>query len=114
VLQARDGSAALLRAQRHAGAIDLLLTDVVLRGMSGKDLAGLLGQLRPGTRVLLMSGYPDAEVVQDIAGGASFLAKPFTEEALLLSVREALEAALPVAATTGGDGATTWLSRGRS
>jgi two-component system cell cycle sensor histidine kinase/response regulator CckA len=92
VLQARDGSAALLRAQQHAGEIDLLLTDVVLRGMSGKDLAGLLGQLRPGTRVLLMSGYPDA----DVATGAGFLAKPFTEEALLLSVREALDAALPV------------------
>jgi len=94
VLRARTGSVALVLARQHGEGIDLLLTDVVLRGMSGKDLAGLMGELRPGTRVLLMSGYPDA----DVADGALFLAKPFTEEALLLNVRDALDALPPVMA----------------
>src|ERR1700688_4869398 len=59
VLAARDGAEALAVSQAHAGPIDLMITDVVMPGMNGKQLAEELRASRPGIRVLFISGYPE-------------------------------------------------------
>jgi PAS domain S-box-containing protein len=78
---------------RHAGAIHLLLTDVVMPGMSGKELARRVTQSYPGTRVLYMSGYTTDTVVHHgvLESGIHFLQKPFTSTALAAKVREVLD-----------------------
>jgi len=78
---------------RHAGAIDLLLTDVVMPGMSGKELARRVSQRRPGIRVLYMSGYTTDTVVHHgvVESGTHFLQKPFTSTSLATKVREVLD-----------------------
>jgi PAS domain S-box-containing protein len=95
VLAARDGSEALDLSAQHAGPIELLLTDVVMPGMSGPELARHVGGRRPGIPVLYISGYapealgePDALVADN-----ALLAKPFTAAALLQAVRSRLDAA---------------------
>jgi CheY-like chemotaxis protein len=92
VLEASNGDEALAIASKHDGAIDLLLTDVVMPGMSGKELAEQLGRLRPDMRVLFMSGYL-ADLLERgaIAAGIPFLEKPFTAVQLLKEVRRALD-----------------------
>jgi CheY-like chemotaxis protein len=94
VLVAEGGEEALNVADQHRGEIHLLLTDLVMPGMSGKQLAERLVAARPEVHVLYMSGY-SANVVPP------FLAKPFVRDELLVRVREALEpdaeAAAPVA-----------------
>jgi two-component system, cell cycle sensor histidine kinase and response regulator CckA len=86
-------AAALALACRHAGPIDLLLTDVVMPGMGGPEVAARLGALRPEARVLYMSGYPAAVIGQRqlLPAGTPFLEKPFTEESLLRKVRDLLD-----------------------
>jgi CheY-like chemotaxis protein len=86
VLVAGGGAEALELAERHAGAIDVLLTDVVMPGMLGKEVAERVAALRPGIRTLFMSGYaqPVIEVGRDI------IDKPFTEAALLDRLRTLL------------------------
>jgi len=94
VLEAQDAAAARRICEGHAGTIDLLLTDVVMPRMNGRELAeALLGQ-RPAMRVLYMSGYTDdAVVLQGILhDGANFLEKPFRPDSLARKVREVLEA----------------------
>ncbi len=93
VLEAGDASHALALAKERAGDIDLLLTDVVMPGFNGRQLARQVEQLYPQTKVLLMSGYT-AEIVaqqdgKELAG--AFLEKPFTPEQLGLKVREVLD-----------------------
>jgi two-component system, cell cycle sensor histidine kinase and response regulator CckA len=93
VLEASDGPSALHIAEVHAGKIDLLLTDVVMPGMNGGELARRLRGLRSGLRVVFMSGY-SAEAVAThgvLSPGAAFLQKPFSVEELLERLREALE-----------------------
>jgi signal transduction histidine kinase len=94
VLSARHGAEALLTAERHAGAIQLLLADVVMPGMSGIELAARLTALRPEMRVLLTSGYSGDRVGRAGPGGAprEILRKPFTSETLAHRVRQALDA----------------------
>ena len=93
VLDTRHGGEALLTCERHQGAIHLLLTDVILSQMSGRELAERLGRLRPEMKVLYMSGYSGDAVAQhgilDLA--ASFLQKPFSTESLITKVREVLD-----------------------
>jgi PAS domain S-box-containing protein len=93
VLSAADGIAAIDAAHQHAGKIDLLLTDVVMPKMQGKELAEVISSTRPGIRVLFMSGY--AEPMLGDTGaldpGILLLEKPFTEPSLLTKVREALD-----------------------
>ena len=96
ILEAADASHAELLAERHAGPIHLLLTDVVMPGAHGPELARRLRSTRPDMRVLLMSGYTDDELVVDgMLGGADFLAKPFTPTELGLRVRAVLDAEVP-------------------
>jgi len=76
----------------YAGPIHLLLTDVVMPGLSGTELAGQVAHLRPGIGVLFMSGYTDSVVAQHgiLDQGKAFLQKPFTPLALAARVREVL------------------------
>ncbi len=95
VLPARDGAEALRLAEEHEGAIDLLVTDVVMPNVSGDELARRLARLRPDTRVIFISGYTDSVILQlgGLTRGAAFLQKPFPPEKLLEKVREVLRGA---------------------
>jgi PAS domain S-box-containing protein len=94
VLEASGGDEALSIYKQHEGQIDLVMTDVVMPQMSGRELAQSLETLQPGIKVLYMSGYTDDAIVrhglldQEIA----FIQKPFTPEALTYKVREVLDA----------------------
>ena len=90
VLEAPGADEALRRAAEHAGPIHLLLTDVVMPGKSGVDLARDLLGLRPGLRVVYMSGYADRAVQAD-APGVAFVQKPFDPTLLARRVRATLD-----------------------
>jgi CheY-like chemotaxis protein len=93
VLFALSGSEALAVSSQHRGPIHLLLTDLVMPGMSGRDLAALLKVTRPDMVVLFMSGYNDSEILRRDAldPGVALLRKPFTLDELARAVREALD-----------------------
>jgi two-component system, cell cycle sensor histidine kinase and response regulator CckA len=92
VLEAGTPKEALAIAESHPGSIHMMLTDVVMPGMSGRDLAERLKPLRPGSAVVFMSGYTDDAIGQHglLAAGTHFLQKPFTSRQLLLKCREVL------------------------
>ena len=92
VLTARDADEAMRLVAQHEGPIDLLLTDVIMPGMSGPALAGKIRILRPGVRTLYMSGYTDNEIDRGGAldDNAVLLEKPFTGERLAMAVQAAL------------------------
>ena len=92
VLEAADGEWGLSVAAAHAGAIDLVVTDVVMPRLNGPAMATRLIATRPGLRFLFMSGYPDdARAPQDFVGASgAFLAKPFTPSQLTHAVRGAM------------------------
>ena len=94
VLEAPDGPAALALVDAEEGGrhIDLLLTDVIMPGMSGRELAAQLNARRPNVRVLFMSGYTDDAVVRHgmLEPGLAYLEKPFRPTALLRKVRGVL------------------------
>jgi CheY-like chemotaxis protein len=92
VLAAGGGAEALRIAEEHDGRIDLLLTDVVMPQMLGREVAERVAALRPGIAVLFMSGYapPVIAPMGDLAAGHQIIDKPFTEAALLQRVRELL------------------------
>jgi signal transduction histidine kinase len=91
VLEAATGDEALALSARHAGPIDLLLTDVVMPGMNGPELVAKLRTRRPDTAVLFMSGY-DAHLVDktSLESTASFLPKPFSPRGLLSRIASLL------------------------
>jgi CheY-like chemotaxis protein len=92
VLEAKDGAEALRLAAQHAGSIDLLVSDMVMPGITGPQLAGRLQQQRNGLRVIYMSGYSEhaaAEAAQSDSG-VRLLTKPFSRNAILRAVREVL------------------------
>jgi len=93
VVEAPDGEAAVRLAQRHRGPIHLLLTDVVMPRVSGRELAEQLARVRPDTRVLYASGYTDDSVVRHgiLESGTAYLQKPFSPESLARKVREVLD-----------------------
>ncbi len=92
LLVAGSGADALKLAEDHDGPIDLLLTDVVMPGMSGRELAELTVAIRPGTRVLYMTGYTEDTVVRHglLTADLAFLEKPFHPDQLLARIREVL------------------------
>jgi CheY-like chemotaxis protein len=92
VLQAESGEAGLALAKQHDGKIDLVITDVVMPGMSGREMAQQLGQTRPEVKVLFLSGYTEDAILSDgsIEPGTAFLQKPFSLQNLSRKVREVL------------------------
>lgn len=89
VLEAESGSRALELLSQTGDRPALVLTDVVMPGMSGSELAAAVARLAPGTRVLFTSGYTDGEILRRglLEPGADFLPKPFSPEALVRAVR---------------------------
>jgi CheY-like chemotaxis protein len=97
VLDAPDGAEALRLAAEHTGPIQLLLTDLVMPVLGGRQLTEQLTELRPETKVLFTSGYTDDAVVRHglLETGVAFLQKPFAPEVLARKVREVLNAPKP-------------------
>ncbi len=92
VTVASDGPDALVQCERAMVQFDLVITDVVMPGMSGSELVSRLRAGRPELRVLYTSGYTeDAVIHHGVAAGAHFIAKPFTPSALARKVRLVLE-----------------------
>jgi len=94
VLEAPSAEAALDLAHRHSGPIHVLLTDVVMPGMNGRDLARRLAELRPELRVIYMSGYTGEAITRHgmLEAGLTYVQKPFTPDTLARTVREVLDA----------------------
>ena len=94
VLEAGHSVDALLISNQHQGPIHLLLTDIVMPGMTGRELAEQLCIFHPNMKVLYVSGYTDDAYVQHgvLKAQAAFLQKPFTPEALARKVRQVLDA----------------------
>jgi two-component system cell cycle sensor histidine kinase/response regulator CckA len=97
VCSARNGNEALAIAARQELKIDLMITDVVMPGMGGRELVNRMAAVRPGIRVLYLSGYTEDAIVHHgvLEPGTAFLQKPFTLDALALKVREVLEVTIP-------------------
>ncbi|HEX4600630.1 MAG TPA: response regulator [Gemmatimonadales bacterium] len=93
VLAAAGGAEALALAERHTGPIHLLLTDVVMPEMNGRELMRQLLARRPDVRVLYMSGYADEAIARHgvLDPGTAFMQKPFTPGALTRKVRQVLD-----------------------
>ena len=102
ILEAEDGAAALQIVDGHKGTIDLLLTDVIMPGINGRELAAKITRLLPGIRVLYMSGYTENAVGHDgmLDAGINLLQKPFSLPALKDRVQEVLDSEpIPLALT---------------
>ncbi len=97
VIDAPDGGAAIQISQAHKGPIHLLLTDVIMPGMNGRELADKVVPTRPEMRVLYMSGYTENHIGHNgtLDEGITLLQKPFTLPALKAKVREMLDTPLP-------------------
>jgi CheY-like chemotaxis protein len=94
VLEAKDGRDAVRVAEGHAGRIDLLVSDVVMPYLGGRQLAERLAAGRNGLKVLFVSGHTDDAVVRHGVGSEfAFLPKPFTPAGLARKVREVLDRA---------------------
>ncbi len=90
ILEARNSTEAIECLQRHRGAVDLLLTDVIMPGMSGAELARYLTKLRPAVAVLFVSGYTADVLDRHGISGAGVLEKPYSFESLAQKIREVL------------------------
>jgi CheY-like chemotaxis protein len=93
VLVATNGPQALELSEEYKGTIDILVTDVMMPGMSGRDVAVRLAKRRPKMRVLFVSGYADESIVHHgvLEPGVALLQKPFTADELARKVRDVLE-----------------------
>jgi two-component system, cell cycle sensor histidine kinase and response regulator CckA len=93
VVEAKNGPEALTILAAHEGTVDLLLTDVVMPGMNGRDLFDKVAEKQPDIKVLYMSGYTDDTITHRgvLDEGTSFIQKPFNVQALAVKVREVLD-----------------------
>jgi CheY-like chemotaxis protein len=93
VLEAQNGGEAIMTCEKHVGIIDLVLTDVVMPQMSGRELVGRLVTIRSDLRVLYMSGYTEDAILRHgiVDAGVELLQKPLTPSALLRKVRAVLD-----------------------
>jgi PAS domain S-box-containing protein len=92
VLEGENGEAGIAAAAGHRGRIDLVITDVVMPGLGGREMIKQLVETRPETKVLYLSGYTEDAIISDgsIEKGTTFLQKPFTLQSLSRKVREVL------------------------
>lgn len=92
VVEAENGESGMKAAVRHEGKIDLIITDVVMPGMGGREMAEEIVKKRPGTKVLFLSGYAEDAILSDggFDNATAFLQKPFTLQNLSRKVREVL------------------------
>jgi len=99
MLSVRDSAEALRICRSHAGEIDVLLTDIVMPGMSGSKLAELAPKFQPQIAVVLMSGYADDEVVRYgfAHGRFTFVQKPFNQDELITAIYKSVSQTKPVA-----------------
>lgn len=104
ILEAADGEQALQIASAHSGPIHLLVTDVVMPHLSGRELAARLSPSRPDLKVLFISGYTDDSIFRSgvLDGGMAFLQKPFNLKSLAQRVREVLDGRAFDAVSPGG------------
>jgi CheY-like chemotaxis protein len=95
VIEAENPDHAIQRATQYKGHIDLLLTDVVMPGGTGRDLARRIEGIRPNLRVLYISGYPEyggmTPFENVLEPGVPFLAKPFTRDVLIQKINDMLD-----------------------
>ncbi len=104
ILRAQDSEDALKICQEHRGPIHLMLTDVVMPRMGGRDLANQCTRLRPSLRVLFMSGYTGDAIAQHgvLEPGLHLIQKPFSPSSLACRIREILDASPPASEVSGG------------
>ena len=93
VLEADGGEAAIAVSESHAGKIDLVISDLYMPGLHGPAVAEKLSAVRPGLKVLFISGYADNDVVgrTGVPDGSNFLQKPFSGQDLTAAVSAALD-----------------------
>jgi CheY-like chemotaxis protein len=93
VLEAQNGSEGVVVSEKYPGPVQLLLTDVIMPRMNGRELAERLRPSRPDMQVLFCSGYPENLMVENgvLDEGVAFLAKPVAPQVLLHRVREVLD-----------------------
>ncbi|MDQ2767000.1 MAG: response regulator [Gemmatimonadota bacterium] len=92
VLEAEHGEQALQRCESHEGAIDLVVSDIVMPTMGGQEMAHRLREVRPNSRLLFVSGFTDDEVMQQgiVISGSAYLQKPFSPVSLVAKIGEML------------------------
>ena len=98
MLEAANPGEALLHSERYAGPIHLLLTDVVMPGMTGPELADRIRPLRPAMAVVFMSGYSERAITDRLELAGTYLPKPFSAESLATTVRGELGPPRPASA----------------
>jgi two-component system, cell cycle sensor histidine kinase and response regulator CckA len=97
-IEARSGEEALMLAEKHRGKIDLLMTDIVMPGMNGRELSEQLAALCPALKTLFTSGYTEDVIVRHgvIESGLNFIGKPYSLRALAEKIREVVATAGPI------------------
>ncbi len=90
VLEAENGDAAVRIADAHQGKIDLVITDMFMPGLRGREVIQRIAPTRPGLRALFMSGYADQDARTGVPEGANFLSKPFSGQELTAAVESVL------------------------